>query len=450
MPVATVTTSKKKPKKLTPKVTPEQHVEAVKSFMHTCMRVRYNKAGLPKSKQASDEAREAVAKEAGDADEDSFSVSKRLFKSRGDDAHPLIEEVNAWARKVDKWRNVYTFSMAADDTIDSDSLKKARGERLVRAEDVETFEKGLSEMEVEGLTLSKKLFDQYEQVMALEKARLKKEFKPSDYPDRDNIWRVVERDGKKEEYGILRIGRRQYSEVTASVRLPKVVLQRMTTQAAELMNQSVEVAVADIVTVISETFLTLSKQLGDRVRVRPPHNHPLRLKVGTQAEVLSVRESVDGHDKPVKYVTLKWAGEGRAKFQDEFGPYDDAGYAALRPEPMEETKRLTTSVIERLGEQLDVFNNLKLKLGVYGEHLDEALDAIRELYHRATRHTEKKTGAMIENIKASSYFRETLREELDNAVENLSSIATEAKTVRRKLHSGIAAQVQAALKAAKK
>jgi len=410
------------------------------------MRVRYNKAGLPKSKQASDEAREAVAKEAGDADEDSFSVTKRLFKSRGDDAHPLLEVVNDWARKVDKWRNTFTFSMAADDTIDSDSLKKARGERLVRAEDVEAFEKGLLEMELEGLKISRQLYEQWDQVMALEKVRLKKEFKAADYPDKSQIWQTRERDGKTEETGVLRIGRRQYSEVTASVRLPKTVLQSMTTQAAELMNQSVEVAVADVVNVISETFLTLSKQLVDRVRVRPPYTHPLRLKVGTQAEVLSVREGVNGDDHPVKYVTLKWAGEGRAKFQDEFGPYTDEEYAALRPEPMEETKRLTTSVVERLGEQLDVFNNLKTKLGVYGEHLDEALDAIREVYHRATKHSTKKTSAMIENIKASSYFRETLREELDNAVENLSSIATEAKTVRRKLHSNIAAQVASVLK----
>jgi hypothetical protein len=431
---------KKKVKgKIDVSVTPAQHMEAVKTFINQCLRCRYNKAGLPKSKKASEESRAAVAKEAGDADESSFSVTKRLFKSCGQDAHPLIGDINDWARRVDRWRNTFTFSMAADDTADADSLKKAKGERLIRIDDVEDFENGLVEMELEGLKLSKKLYDSYDQIMALEKVHLKKEYRQSDYPDREQIFQSVERDGKTEEFGILRIGRRHYSEITASVRLPKVVLQRMTVQAEELMNQSVEVAVADIVSVIAKTFTTLAKQLVDRVRIRPPKSHPLYINVGTQAEVMDTREEKSGKFILLSWRDLKTSGQGRPKMiTEEFGPYSEEEYQSLRPEPMEETKKLTSSVIDRLSEHLDIFNNLKTKLGAYGGHLDDILDAIRDVYHKATGNTHKKTEAMIEQIKHSAYFRNELKEELDGAVNAMLSVAEEAKKVRRKVHSNVA------------
>lgn len=456
---ATLSASKKmtskKPEKKTPKsrqvdvtVTPEQHVEAVKGFINTCMRVKYNKVGLPKSRQASDGAIAKVAEEAG-GDEAAFSVGKRLLSCD----HDVIDQINAWGRKVDKWRNTFTFSMAADDTADAGELKKARGERLIRKDDIDAFEKGLVEMEQEGLEVSNRLLKFYDQIMALEQKRLGKEFNQSDYPPKDKIvWteeRVVadpetgELKTVQAECGVLRIGRRTYGDVTASVRLPKQVLQRMTTQAAELMNQTVEVAVADITRVISETFLTLSKQLADRVRVRPPYSHPFRKQIDNNAtaEVLAKGDGEGGKQK----VTLAWKS-GKQTIKADF-EMTEAEFEELRPEPMEETKRLTTSVVDRLVEQLEVFDNLKSKLGVYGEHLDQVLDAIRDVIHKATGQSKQKATAVINNIKNSSFFRNTLKEELEGAVETMAAVATEAKLVRRKVHANVALQIaQASLK----
>lgn len=421
-------------------VTPEQHIEAVKGFMNTCMRVKFNKTGLPKSRKASDEAQVKAAEEAG-SDEAALSVGKRLLSCE----HPVIDELNAWGRKVDHWRNTFTFSMAADDTADAGDLKKARGERLIRCDDIDAFEAGLVEMEQEGLEISNKLLTQYDQIMALEKKRLGKEFNQADYPPKDKlVWpeeRVITDPKTKEtktiqtECGVLRIGRRAYSEVTASVRLPKAVLQRMTTQAAELMNQTVEVAVGDIAKVISDTFLTLSRQLVDRIQIRPPYKHALTTKIGRQAEVLAIREE-DGK----KFLTLTWR-VGRQAVKEEFGPYTEEQYQELKPEPMAETKKLTKSVIDRLVEQLDIFDNLKSKLGVYGDQLDQVLDAIRDVLHKATSQSSKKSEAVIDSIKNSAFFRHVLKEELEGAVETMAAVATEAKTVRRKIHANVSMQI---------
>jgi hypothetical protein len=441
-------------------VTPEEHVEAVKGFMNQCLRVKYTKTGLPKSKQVSADVRQAMADAAGVADPTTLSGSKRLFKS-GKDAHPIIGDVNEWERMVDKWRNSFTFSMAADESADVGELRRAKAERLVRADDVEAFEDGLVKLEAEGVAICKKLQAEYDEVMAMEKAKLGKQFKAGDYPAKEDVYQLVvdPQAQKSEELCILRIGKRHYSEVTASVRLPKKVLEKMTVQAAELMNQSLEVAVEDVSKELVDTFKILSARLVDRIKIKPRFGTSIYRQVGAEAEVLGTTK--DSDDKLT--VTVSYHKEiddeerpGRKKRQkvsESFGPMTEQEYQDLRPEAMDETKKMHVSVVERFGDYLEQFVNLKSKLGAYGEHMDEALDQLRELYHRAATGS-KKQGAegVIASIKGSSQLRAEMKEGLDFVCGKLTDVADEVRKVRRKLHSGIAgkvAQLQAKAKAKK-
>jgi hypothetical protein len=457
-----MTTATKKPekkdmtekKKAAPevKVTPEQHLEVVKSFTSECLSVEFIKTkGLPTSKQTS---AKAIAEEA-EGDESSFSASKKLFTCD----HPILDKVNKWASQVTKWRDTYTFPMAAA-SVDARTVRKAKAKRLIRKEDVEEFENGMDQLAEEGLELSKQLHAAYDQIMSLEKKKLGNKFNSSDYPAKDHIYseydkEVVDPETKKAETvrlraGALRIGGRDYSEVSAPVELPKKVLGRMIDQTYEKLNASVEVVVADLAKVMTLSFSTLAGNLVDRVRIRPPFGNEVYQAVGAEAEVVEVLRNADDPNVPEGHVTIKVkykeavAGEKRKKdsFQD-FGPMTEAQFQALRPSPMDETKIIKKSVVETFGTYLDTFVNLKSKLGAYGEHVDKALDVLRELHHNALQGRKSKAGAeaVIDTIKYSPKFRHDLKEALDGTCEILAAVAQEAGNVRRKVHGNVAQQI---------
>ncbi len=429
-------------------VSDTEHCQTVKSFMSSCLRVAFKRTGLPKSKQVSGGLMEKMLVESG-AQDGALSGNKRLLRA-GKDSHPLIRSINAWGTKVDKLKSLYTFPMAASEGVDSDTLAKARGDRLIRVDDIEVFEDTLVSLEEEGASLSKKFRDEYDQVMAFEKKMLGKEFNEQDYPSKEGVYFVHESESGQEVICALRLGKRSYTEVTAPVQLPVEVRKRMTAEATQLMNQSVEVAVGDLSRMLTETFMSLSKQLVDRTRINPRVGSPAYKKYGGEAEVISYKDREEDPSIPAGKVRVeiayktKISEEGKEKLATlkdvvEISPEE---YDALRPQPLDKTKHLSTSVVERLGEYLSTFSGLHAKLGAYGAHMDKALEALRDLHYSAAT-GGKKEGAegVIDKIKGSKVFRHDLKQALDEASEHLTEIAEESKKVRRKLHGNIAAQV---------
>lgn len=443
-------------------VTADEHAQAVKGLMSHTMKVAFTLTGLPKSKQASDEFVERVADEA-EGQKEGFTVGKRLLSVD----HQAIDGLNAAVRKVEKWRNQWTFPTVAAVEVDEPltaaaagktlrRLAKEKGQRLIRIDDIDEFEAGLAQMDMDLAQACKRLRDDYDQIIALEKKRLGKQFDASDYPARDKLY--SEEPSVDPETGqvrnavtsMVRIGRRQYSEVTASVRLPQAVLQRMTVQAAETMNQNLEVIVEDTAALLTETFSTLAKQLVDRVQVRPRVGTPEYQKWGDRAEVLSLKKHDDDPQVPAGQVLLEVSYKvGKQTVKEAHGPIPEDEYQKLRPETMDETKKLSKSVIERLRDQLDLYSGLQDRLGKYGGHMDKTLDAVRDLISKATGMRKDKDSAVVEQIKGSSYYRATLKETLDAAGEVLQNVATTAKTVRRSIQGGIAAKLRAKMEAAK-
>ena len=414
------------------KLTPEAHNKAAESLRTSCHELTYSIGWLPTAKRVSDHNRKKML-DSVQGKKKGYSVSKRLFIT----GHPLIDELNAARRSIDQWRDAYTLVKAGDQAAGDEEqegserrLKVASGVRLIRDADIEEFDAGFNIRAEVLMKAADKLQEHLDQpynegdkiwpsIKDWDKEQIGDDFHPADYPS--------------DVRECIRITKPQYSEYTISHRLPPEIYKREADRLHEALSGTVETAVGVFTKTINDTFLTLAKQLVNRVRVYPDKEG----EYGKyhEAEVVSTKTRDQDVTIPVGHikVELRYKEDPKAagkSIVEWIGPMLKGDYeASFKPRSTGEQKKITTSVIDHMLEQLANAKRLKEMLGGYGSRIDDVLESVRDTLS----HAGSAAGEIATEIKSSKTFRAQLAEALDEAAEALDATAVQAVKVRRKL-----------------
>lgn len=413
------------------KVSVEQHNKAVDNLRMNAMEVSFEISRLPTSRKVSADQK-IVMTSAVEGKARGFSVGKRIF----DCTHPAVQELNQSIRKLEQYRDAFTIVKAAN-LIESGAEGKPEiepGKRLIRRQDIDEFDAGICLRSEHVYAAAEKVQKALPDIKKMDKERLGKAWDDADYPA--NVCQVV------------KVTIPTYSEYTVSVNLPKKIYERELVRLRATLNGTLETAVTYLCTTLTESFTMLAKQLVNRTRITPRKGHPLEQYTG--AEVVQVKKVGHPLGSPTDMVALqirfktpdpKQPGKEKSEIIWLDPMAEEEYHTNLRPSSTDEKKKISSSVVEHIMEELGQFTKIKSMLSEYGTDMDISLDKIRDILSTAGSGMSLTADHVTEEIKNAASFRNALAKTLDEVVSELAETAVEVKATRRKISANLVGKV---------
>jgi hypothetical protein len=405
----------------------QQHLEAVKHLQAECMEVSYSVSWLPLSRAVTAENRRKMVSAVNGGK--GLKTGKAMFV--GD--HPLIKDLNKTRTRLEAWRNSFTIVKGAELTTDGDEKPTVvSGVRLIEVADIPEFESGFQVRVDEMYSaaarvqeyMRKPYFDgkkEWPSILEFDRAAVGDDFNEADYPDRPA--------------DCVKVTVPDYHPYEVSIKLPPQVQARQEQRLQESLNGTLETATTYITNTINEVFSQFANQLANRTRIYPTDK---ALQKYSGAEVISRKE---GWTK-IRYKEADPDNPGKERSViTTLDQMSDADYATkLKPQTTDERRKLATSTLANLMEQLDNVGKVGTMLGPYGKKIEETLKGVRDILSTAGSKPEE----ILKEARNSTTYRDRLVEALDGATERLEETAVEVKKVRRKLSRKLIDQLHAA------